>query len=132
MTGWRVGFVATTEPETIRQMIKIQQYTLACPTSISQYAALEAYTGPQDSVKIMKNEYEKRRNLIYDGLTDLGIPVNCPDGAFYIFPKIDTELLSKIINAGVIVTPGSAFGSAGNGYARMSLCYVSEKYSRST
>ncbi|MDV0441347.1 pyridoxal phosphate-dependent aminotransferase [Methanorbis furvi] len=119
MTGWRIGFLAASE-EIVHEVIKVQQYTLACATSIAQYAALEAYTGPQDSVAAMKKEYEARRNLLIAGLTDLGIPVNKPDGAFYAFPKMDAEMVMKIVNAGVIITPGTAFGSAGVGYARMS------------
>ncbi|MCQ2356818.1 MAG: aminotransferase class I/II-fold pyridoxal phosphate-dependent enzyme, partial [Methanocorpusculum sp.] len=53
MTGWRIGFLAASE-EIIHEVVKVQQYTLACPTSIAQYAALEAYTGLQDSVAAMK------------------------------------------------------------------------------
>ena len=119
MTGWRVGFMAA-DAEIINQAVKIQQYSLACPTSIAQYAALEAYTGPQDSVTVMKNEYEARRNLLISGLRDLGIEVAMPEGAFYAFPKLDLDTVMKIVAADVIITPGSAFGSLGNGYARMS------------
>lgn len=119
MTGWRIGFLAASE-EIIHEAVKVQQYTLACPTSIAQYAALEAYTGPQDSVAAMKKEYEARRDLLIDGLTGMGVSVNRPDGAFYAFPKLDAGMVRRIVDAGVIITPGTAFGSAGEGYARMS------------
>ncbi len=119
MTGWRIGFLAASE-EIVHEAVKVQQYTLACATSIAQYAALAAYTGPQDSVAAMKHEYEARRNLLIDGLTHLGVSVNRPDGAFYAFPKFDSATVRKIVDAGVIITPGTAFGSAGEGYARMS------------
>ncbi|HJJ48247.1 MAG TPA: pyridoxal phosphate-dependent aminotransferase [Methanocorpusculum sp.] len=119
MTGWRVGFMAA-DAEIIGQAVKVQQYSLACPTSIAQYAALEAYAGPQDSVSVMKKEYEARRNLLISGLRDLGIDVAMPEGAFYAFPKLDLETTMKIVAADVIITPGTAFGSLGEGYARMS------------
>lgn len=119
MTGWRIGFLAGS-PELIEQAIKIQQYTLACPTSIAQYAALEAYTGSQKSIETMKNEYEQRRNLLINGLHTYGIDVSQPEGAFYAFPKLDAETVTKIIASDVIITPGIAFGTCGEGYARMS------------
>lgn len=119
MTGWRIGFLAASE-EIIHEVVKVQQYTLACPTSIAQYAALEAYAGPQDSVAAMKAEYEARRDLLIAGLQEMGVPVNRPDGAFYAFPQIDADTVRSVVDAGVIITPGTAFGSAGEGYARMS------------
>ena len=119
MTGWRIGFLAASE-EIIHEVVKVQQYTLACPTSIAQYAALEAYTGPQDSVAAMKAEYEARRDLLIAGLHKMGVSVNRPDGAFYAFPQMDADLVRRVVDAGVIITPGTAFGSAGAGYARMS------------
>jgi aspartate aminotransferase len=119
MTGWRIGFMAASK-EIIDQAVKVQQYSLACPTSIAQYAALEAYTGDQSSIGVMKKEYEARRNLIINGLRDLGISVSMPEGAFYAFPKLDLDTVMKIVAGGVIITPGAAFGSNGAGYARMS------------
>ena len=128
MTGWRIGFLAAAE-EVIHEVVKVQQYTLACPTSIAQYAAVEAYNGPQDSVAAMKAEYEARRDLLIAGLTEMGIPVNRPDGAFYAFPQISADLVQKIVDAGVIITPGTAFGPAGEGYARMSYATSQENIS---
>lgn len=119
MTGWRIGFLAASE-DIIHEVVKVQQYTLACPTSIAQYAALVAYTGPQDSVAVMKTEYEARRNLLIAGLHKMGISVNRPDGAFYAFPQMDAGQVQRTVDAGVIITPGTAFGSAGVGHARMS------------
>lgn len=119
MTGWRIGFLAG-DAELVSQAVKVQQYSLACPTSISQYAAIEAYTGDQSSVALMKKEYEARRNLLIDGLHGLGIEAAMPEGAFYAFPKLDAETVAKIVEADVIITPGTAFGSKGAGFARMS------------
>ena len=119
MTGWRVGFMAGNQ-DIIEQAVKIQQYSLACPTSIAQYAALEAYTGDQSSVEVMKAEYSARRELLISGLREMGIEVAMPEGAFYAFPKLDAETVTKIVANDVIITPGLAFGSLGDGYARMS------------
>lgn len=119
MTGWRIGFMAASR-EIIDQAVKIQQYSLACPTSIAQYAALEAYTGDQSSIGVMKKEYEARRNLLIGGLRDMEVSVDMPEGAFYAFPKLEPDTVMKIVAAGVIITPGAAFGSKGVGYARMS------------
>lgn len=119
MTGWRIGFMAA-DKEIISQAVKIQQYSLACPTSIAQYAALEAYTGPQDSVAAMKAEYDARRKLLINGLHKIGIECAMPEGAFYAFPKLDADTVMKIVAADVIITPGTAFGSLGAGHARMS------------
>ncbi|HJJ36201.1 MAG TPA: pyridoxal phosphate-dependent aminotransferase [Methanocorpusculum sp.] len=119
MTGWRIGFMAGSA-DLVGQAVKIQQYSLACPTSIAQYAALEAYTGDQSSIAVMKKEYEARRNLLINGLHDMGIEVAMPEGAFYAFPKLDVDTVMKIVAADVIITPGSAFGTLGEGYARMS------------
>ncbi|HJJ38684.1 MAG TPA: pyridoxal phosphate-dependent aminotransferase [Methanocorpusculum sp.] len=119
MTGWRIGFLAG-DAELVNQAVKVQQYSLACPPSISQYAALEAYTGDQSSVALMRKEYEARRNLLIDGLHALGIEAAKPEGAFYAFPKLDAETVAKIVASDVIITPGTAFGSKGAGFARMS------------
>lgn len=119
MTGWRIGYMAASE-EIIGEAVKVQQYSLACPTSIAQYAALEAYTGDQSSIGVMKKEYEARRNLLINGLHDLGIEVAKPQGAFYAFPKLDLDTVMKIVAVDVIITPGKAFGSLGEGFARMS------------
>ena len=119
MTGWRIGFMAGSK-DIIDQAVKVQQYSLACPTSIAQYAALEAYTGDQSSIGVMKKEYEVRRDLIINGLREMGVSVSMPEGAFYAFPKLDHDTVMKIVATGVIITPGAAFGSNGAGYARMS------------
>ena len=125
MTGWRIGFLAAAE-EVIHEVVKVQQYTLACPTSIAQYAAVEAYNGPQDSVAAMEAAYEGRPGPLVAGLKGGGIR---PDGEFYGCPQISADLVQKIVDAGVIITPGTAFGSAGEGYARMSYATSQENIS---
>lgn len=119
MTGWRLGYLAA-DPEIIGQCLKVHQYCQACATSISQYAAVAAYEGPQDAVKVMCDEYKARRDLIWNGLKDLGFDFPKPEGAFYTFVPMDPDLTQKIIEAGVIVVPGTAFGENAPEYTRFS------------
>jgi len=124
MTGWRIGYVLAA-PEIIHSVIKLQSHSTSNPTSISQKAALEALTGPQDSVGEMLTEYEARREFVLKRLREIpGIRCAEPGGAFYAYPNISAafgrggirnsvdfsaRLLEK---AHVAVTPGEAFGTA--------------------
>jgi aspartate aminotransferase len=119
MTGWRLGFIAGSE-DFIEQSVKVHQYCQTCATSISQYAAIAGYTGSMDCVREMRDEYEARRNLLYDGLTNLGFDFKKPGGAFYLFVPMNEETFRKIIDAGVIAIPGDAFGENSKNYARFS------------
>jgi aspartate aminotransferase len=121
MTGWRLGYVAA-RAEYIGQMLKVHQYIQACANSVAQKAAYAAVTGPKDSVNAMKVEFRKRRDVLVKGLNELGMECALPKGAFYAFPKVSdsAEVASKLISNGVIVVPGTAFGSEGDGYIRIS------------
>jgi aspartate aminotransferase len=121
MTGWRLGYVAA-RAEYISQMLKVHQYIQACANSIAQKAAYAAITGPKDSVQAMRDEFRKRRDVLVKGLNELGMECALPKGAFYAFPKVpdSAEVASKLISKGIIVVPGTAFGSAGDGYIRIS------------
>lgn len=119
MTGWRLGYLAAS-PEIIGQCLKVHQYCQACATSISQYAGVAAYEGDQSTVKAMRDEYEARRELICNGLRDLGFDFPLPEGAFYAFVPMENDLTMKIIDAGIIVVPGSAFGMNAPDYTRIS------------
>jgi aspartate aminotransferase len=119
MTGWRLGYLAASR-EVIEQCLKIHQYAQACATSISQYAALKAYTGTQEPVREMKKEYQKRRDLVYRGLTSMGISFPRPEGAFYAFVPMESKLFQKILQKGVVIVPGTAFGKNAPGHARIS------------
>ncbi|WP_319578130.1 pyridoxal phosphate-dependent aminotransferase [uncultured Methanospirillum sp.] len=119
MTGWRIGYLAG-HPDYIQQCLKIHQYCQTCATSISQYAAYAAYTGDQACVSLMRDEYKVRRDMLWTGLHDLGFDFPSPGGAFYAFVPMDSETTTKILDAGVIVVPGDAFGKKGSGYTRFS------------
>lgn len=129
MTGWRVGFVFA--PENIaKHMLKVHQYNVSCASSVSQWAAVEALTAGINDAKPMQTEYEKRRNYVYDRLLSIGLEVEKPDGAFYLFPSIEkfglssTEFATRLLQEGkVACVPGSAFSSFGEGYLRLSYAY---------
>jgi aspartate aminotransferase len=123
MTGWRVGYILA-QPEIIGAAVKLQSHSTSNPTSISQKAALEALTGPQESVGVMLAEYAKRRQFVLERLRAIpGVRCAEPGGAFYAYPNISAafgrggiqdsvdfsaRLLEK---AYVAVTPGEAFGT---------------------
>ncbi len=128
MTGWRMGYTLAPEP-LIQAMIKIQSQSTSNPTSIAQYAALEAMRGTMDTVPPMLAEYAKRRKRIVEGLRAIpGVTCEWPGGAFYAFPNISAHLgegkkpsqrLHGIVQAapGTKRTsrwfPGEAFGAPG-------------------
>ena len=89
MTGWRVGY-AVAPVEIVNTMLKIQQHSVTCASSISQYAALEALRSSQECVYEMVSEFKRRRDLIVRRLRDIGFACEMPDGAFYVFAGIPT------------------------------------------
>ncbi len=128
MTGWRIGYTLAPEP-LIQAIIKVQSQSTSNPTSIAQYAALEAMRGTMETVPPMLAEYTKRRKRIVEGLRAIpGITCEWPGGAFYAFPNISAHLgsgpnafaktcteLSKLLldKAHVALVPGEAFGAPG-------------------
>jgi aminotransferase len=127
MTGFRIGY-AFGPKEIITQMLLALQYTVACVNGPAQYAALAALEGPQDSVRNMVSEFDRRRRLIYSGLMGIkGFRCILPKGAFYIFPSIQdfgkssTEFAEYLLTEGrVVAIPGSSFGKHGEGHVRFS------------
>jgi len=136
MTGWRIGYCAA-DKAIIKQMSKIQGQSPSNPCSIAQWAAIEAMEGDQGSVELMRNEYEKRRNYVYDRLKAIdGIECGLPEGAFYAFPKVSNlyngrvkssdDFSGQLLEEGrVAVVPGSAFGD--DRYVRISYAASMDK-----
>ncbi|MGZ0085056.1 aminotransferase A [Caldibacillus thermoamylovorans] len=129
MTGWRIGFVFA-PAFAVEQMIKVHQYSVSCTSSISQKAALEALTAGKNDAETMRAAYLERLEYAYGRLTAMGLPVEKPDGAFYLFPSIATFGMSSfdfaldaVENAGVALVPGSAFSDYGEGHVRLSYAY---------
>jgi aspartate aminotransferase len=125
MTGWRIGY-AVAPRWLLKEMLKVQQHTVSCAASISQYAALAALRSPQDCVTEMADEFRRRRDVVVKRLNEIGLQCVNPEGAFYAFVGApdhgeDVQFTERLLKeAQIVVTPGSAFGWAGNGYVRFS------------
>ncbi len=129
MTGWRLGYLCAPAP-LCEQMLKIHQYAIMCAPTTSQLAAIEALRNGDDDIKMMVEEYDRRRRLIFKGLADIGIECFEPEGAFYIYPYIGSFGLSSeefcnrlLYEFGCAIVPGTAFGADGEGFARISYAY---------
>jgi aspartate/methionine/tyrosine aminotransferase len=129
MTGWRLG-VAIGPTDVIEKMGLLVSTIVSCVPPFIQRAGIEAINGDQSQILFMKNEYDKRRKTLVDGLNSItGISCIEPEGAIYAFPNITgTGMNSEefanfaLENANVALLPGNHFGSAGEGYVR--ICYV--------
>ena len=119
MTGWRLGWVVASERR-IERMLRVHQYAQACASAPAQYAAEAALSGPQDSVDEMVTAFEERRDVLLDELADMGLEVPTPQGAFYAMPKVPEGWVEEVLDRGVVIVPGGAFGEHGEGYARIS------------
>lgn len=126
MTGWRIGYAAGNET-IIKAMTNLASHSTSNPTTISQYAAIEAYNGSQLAVEEMRKAFEERLNIIYDKLVLVpGFTCKKPQGAFYLFPNVkeattkmgystvDEFAQALLEEALVAVVPGSGFGAPNN------------------
>ena len=127
MTGWRIGYAVMPE-KLVSHVVRLIVNSVSCTAPFSQRAGIEALTGPQDSVTRMVAEFQKRRDLIVDGLNEIpGISCRRPKGAFYVFPNVkkvgmkSRQFADYLLNeAGVATLDGAAFGKYGEGYLRLS------------
>lgn len=144
MTGWRIGYTAA-QKNVVDGINKLQSHSTSHASSISQQAAIEALTGPQDVVEEMKVQFEMRRDFLHKELNIIeGISALKPEGAFFLFPNVK-ELFqhkSKVFKvnnsfdfamhllkeAKIAVVPGSAFGA--EGYLRISYANSLENLER--
>ncbi|MER8746057.1 pyridoxal phosphate-dependent aminotransferase [Mesorhizobium sp. M1004] len=127
MTGWRIGYACGSR-ELIKAMAVVQSQSTSCPSSVSQAAAVEALSGPQDFLKARTESFRERRDLVVTGLNAIeGIDCRVPEGAFYTFAgcagligkmtpagkpiETDTDFCDHLLeDAHVAVVPGAAFG----------------------
>ncbi len=133
MTGWRLGW--SVWPEKLYDLArKLAVNSYSCVNAPSQYAAIAALTGPQDDVKKMVAEFDRRRRVVVDGLNKLpGVSCITPKGAFYAFPNIKgtgwkaKRLAATLLDeAGVAIVGGPDFGVLGEGYVRLSYANSTE------
>jgi aspartate aminotransferase len=148
MTGWRIGYIAAGDPEIVKQVSKLQGQSTSNPCATSQAASIEALAGSLDEVRAMVREFEKRRNIIVERLTQIpGVSCRKPTGSFYSFPdfsgiygKKDTngkvlkgslDLSDYLLSTNkVAIVPGIAFGA--DAHARLAFAMSLEKIEAGT
>ena len=148
MTGWRIGYIAAGDPEIVKQVSKLQGQSTSNPCAVSQAASIEALTGPLDEIHEMVCEFEKRRDIIVERLTQIpGVSCRKPIGSFYSFPDFSGVYGKKDMNGKVLkgsldftdylllaekvaIVPGIAFGS--DAPARLAFAMSLEKIEAGT
>jgi aspartate aminotransferase len=125
MTGWRIGYILSPDQEAMAQLTKMQYYVTACSNDAMQHAVLEALEEAPDYPRKMCAEFKTRRDLICERLNAMpGVSCHVPTGAFYVFPKVNIpgmnseEIAMALLEGGVLCSPGTAFGAAGEGHLR--------------
>ena len=127
MTGWRIGYGIM--PKVLAQEIaRIETNVNSCTATFIQRACLEALSGPQDEAERMRQEFQRRRDVIVEGLNNIkGFRVKKPLGAFYVFPNVEgtgipfRQLADELLTeAGVACLAGTCFGKYGAGFLRFS------------
>ncbi len=135
MTGWRLGYLAAPLAVT-ETLAKVHYYIVAAPPTPTQHAVLEGLRNSGEFVKEMVEQFRRRRDFIVDQLNALpGFRCLKPRGAFYAFPSYSypmasTDLALAILKAGVICSPGSAFGNRGEGHLRFSYANTQDNIGR--
>ena len=129
MTGWRLGY-AVGPAAIISQMTKLHQYAIMCAPTVSQYAGAEALRNGDGDILRMREAYNQRRRYLVKNFNDMGLHCFEPYGAFYVFPSIkhlgmtSDEFATRLLREEKLaVVPGTAFGSCGEGFLRVSYAY---------
>lgn len=138
MTGFRIGY-ACGPSALIDAMMKVHQYSMLCAPILSQEAAVEALRNGAPAVQRMKEQYQRRRDLIVRRFNESGLTCHLPKGSFYAFPSVhSTGLDSMAFCKGLLekeqvaVVPGTAFGPSGAGFARASFSTSYERILEAT
>ena len=132
MTGWRVGF-AVGHPELVAGLGKVKTNVDSGVFQAVQEAGIAALGGDAGVVDRLRALYRERRDVLVGGLAAIGLPCDPPGGTFYVWVPVPrgttaAALAGRCISeAGVVVTPGSGFGEAGEGYIRLTLCSPVER-----
>lgn len=124
MTGWRIGWACGNE-ELVSALATLKENIDSGTFEAIQIAGIECLTGLQDDVEKMRNIYQKRRDILVDGLKKLEFKVKIPQATFYLWLAVNNDSLSfaekLLLEAQIIVTPGIGFGPSGEGYVRFAL-----------
>ncbi|MGP1371001.1 MAG: aminotransferase class I/II-fold pyridoxal phosphate-dependent enzyme [Eggerthia catenaformis] len=133
MTGWRLGYLLSNSILS-SAMVKIHQYIMMSAPTAAQYGALEGLKYCDDEVEEMRNAYMARRNYLVKEFNDMGLHTFKPQGAFYVFPSIESTGLTSerfcealLNDQKVACVPGNAFGDSGEGFIRVSYAYSLEE-----
>lgn len=135
VTGWRLGF-AIAGDECMDALVKMQYHVCASPGMPAMYGVLGALPGIDPYLEKARATFRKRRDLISKRINEIdGMSIVPPKGAFYAFPSFDLdvtsqELANELVKGGLICTPGSAFGTFGEGHLRFSYAASEEKIDR--
>lgn len=134
MTGWRVGWVASSQTEVIKACLTLHGFLTVCTSTISQKAALLGWSEDAEKAKAEARKiYKKRGKYLVDLLkTELGLHATSPEGAFYTMVDTrrfgdDFELAEKLLQNRLVTVPGVAFGSEAKGFLRVSFCNTEER-----
>jgi aminotransferase len=134
MTGWRVGWVASSQTDVIKACLTLHGFLTVCTSTISQKASLLGWTDEAEKAKAEAREiYKRRGEFLIDLLEkELGLRGTSPEGAFYTMVDVrglgdDLEIAEKFLANRVITVPGIAFGSEAKGFLRVSFCNTEEK-----
>ena len=125
MTGWRMGF-AVGNADVIAGLKKVKSNLDSGAFQAVQEAGIMALTGPQDTVNTLRKLYVERRDALVDGLRNIGWSVEKPKATFYVWAPVpdgspSLEFSLKLLDAGIVATPGIGFGEYGEGYIRFAL-----------
>jgi aspartate aminotransferase len=137
MSGLRVGYVGVNDDRVAERLVKLLRCTINGVNSVAQHGALAAIIGPQDATRAMAAEYQRRRDLLWDGLKDVSLlhPFR-PEGAFYLWARIDErwsggrrgwDMTEALLERGVGSAPGEVFGPAGAGHVRFAFSCATEQ-----
>ncbi|HNB58659.1 MAG TPA: aminotransferase class I/II-fold pyridoxal phosphate-dependent enzyme, partial [bacterium] len=132
MTGWRLAYLAA-HKQIISEINKLQQLSATCPSSVSQWAGVEALNGDQSAIQVMTSAYAVRREIVVQGFTKYGLPCFRPEGAFYAWINVKKLGMNSVAaceyildKCNIAAVPGSAFGISGEGYIRASFATSEE------
>lgn len=137
MTGWRIGF-AVGNTQVIAGLGKIKTNVDSGQFEAIQIAGVEALEGDQSPQAALRQMYQKRRDVLLEGLRAAGLDVQPPQATFYVWipvprPYTSADFAKRLLErAGIVATPGNGFGDAGEGYIRMTLCLPEERLYEAT